>query len=94
MEGIYEKEKDEEEAQQEKVGTPFYLAPELWLDKPNTKGSDIWALGVILYELCVQRFPWQATEMEELKNKVLNEKFTPLPNYVKPEFQKIIKSCL
>lgn len=32
--------------------------------------------------------------MEELKNKVLNEKFTPLPNYVKPEFQKIIKSCL
>ena len=68
------------------MGTPFYLAPELWLNKPNTKASDIWALGVILYELCVQRFPWQATEMDELEQKVLNEKFTPLPNYVKPEF--------
>ena len=87
VEGLFEKEKDEdEEENQEKVGTPFYLAPELWLNKPNTKASDIWALGVILYELCVQRFPWQATEMDELEQKVLNEKFTPLPNYVKPEF--------
>ena len=95
VEGLFEKEKDEdEEENQEKVGTPFYLAPELWLNKPNTKASDIWALGVILYELCVQRFPWQATEMDELEQKVLNEKFTPLPNYVRPEFQKIIKNCL
>lgn len=57
------------------MGTPFYLAPELWQDKPNTKASDIWALGVILYELCTQRFPWEATQMEELQAKVLNEKF-------------------
>ena len=59
VEGLFEKEKDEEEEEnQDKVGTPFYLAPELWQNKPNTKASDIWALGVILYELCVQRFPW------------------------------------
>ena len=36
----------------QKVGTPFYLAPELWNNKPCTKKSDIWALGVILYEVC------------------------------------------
>jgi NIMA (never in mitosis gene a)-related kinase len=38
--------------QNHKVGTPFYLAPELWNDKPCSKKSDIWALGVILYEIC------------------------------------------
>ena len=73
------------------MGTPFYLAPELWQDKPNTKASDIWALGVILYELCTQRFPWEATQMEELQAKVLNEKFAQMPNYVQGDFQKIIR---
>jgi serine/threonine protein kinase len=41
-----------EAKEKRKVGTPFYLAPELWEDKESTKKSDIWALGVILYELC------------------------------------------
>lgn len=48
------------------VGTPFYLAPELLgsEDKggsdrhPYTAKSDIWALGVILYELCSLRKPF------------------------------------
>ena len=88
VEGIYEnaEENDDEEQPPQKVGTPFYLAPELWQDKPCTKKSDIWALGVILYELCTQKFPWQASEMDELQNKVLKEKFDKLPNYVNQDF--------
>lgn len=34
-----------------KVGTPFYLAPEIWDDQPYSMKSDMWALGVVLYEL-------------------------------------------
>ena len=33
----------------QKVGTPYFLAPELRLDRPCSKKSDVWALGVILY---------------------------------------------
>ena len=49
-----------------KVGTPFYLAPELWEDKECNKKSDIWALGVMLYELCTHKYPYFAKTMEDL----------------------------
>lgn len=61
------------------MGTPFYLAPELWEDKECSKKSDIWALGVILYELCTHKYPFFAGNMEELSAKVLKEKYTPIP---------------
>lgn len=64
-----EVERDEDQDSEkppQKVGTPFYLAPELWHDRPCSKESDIWALGVILYELCAQKYPYEAEEIEEL----------------------------
>ena len=33
------------------VGTPYYLSPELCEDKPYNEKSDMWAAGVVLYEL-------------------------------------------
>jgi NIMA (never in mitosis gene a)-related kinase len=43
------------------------LAPEIWLNKPCSKRTDIWALGVILFELCALHVPFQAEEIEELE---------------------------
>lgn len=41
------------------VGTPYYLAPELFSEEGKySPKSDIWAVGVILYELVCQRKPF------------------------------------
>lgn len=34
------------------VGTPYYMAPEACQSQPYTTKSDVWALGVLIYELC------------------------------------------
>ncbi|WP_437978543.1 bifunctional serine/threonine-protein kinase/formylglycine-generating enzyme family protein [Sorangium sp. So ce295] len=34
------------------AGTPLYMAPELWRFEPATPGADVYALGVLVYELC------------------------------------------
>ena len=49
------------------VGTPFYLAPEIWVGSQYTDKSDIWSLGVILYELCTFQKPYLASNVDELK---------------------------
>lgn len=77
-----------------KVGTPFYLAPELWENKECSKKSDIWSLGVILYELCTQKYPYFAATMDELSSKILKEKYTPIPMTVSKDFKEMIQKCL
>jgi len=37
------------------VGTPYYLSPEVCMNKPYTFKSDIWALGCVLYEMATLR---------------------------------------
>ncbi|CAG12784.1 unnamed protein product, partial [Tetraodon nigroviridis] len=39
------------------VGTPYYVAPEIWENKPYNNKSDVWSLGCVLYELCTLRHP-------------------------------------
>lgn len=58
----------------DKVGTPYYMAPEIWKYQKYGKESDIWALGVILYEICCLQYPFPANELDELEKKVINDK--------------------
>jgi NIMA (never in mitosis gene a)-related kinase len=54
------------------TGTPYYASPEVWRDEPYDMKSDIWSLGCILYEMCAQKPPFRAQNMEGLFKKVQN----------------------
>ena len=70
---------NETDDEEQKVGTPYYLAPELWIKNKQTKATDIWALGVVLYEMCAHKYPYDANNIEELQEKVSNQRYNPIP---------------
>jgi serine/threonine protein kinase len=59
------------------MGSPFYMSPEQIEGKPLTHHSDMYSLGVVLYELLTGKRPFVADTLEELVRKILNE--TPAP---------------
>lgn len=45
------------------IGTPYYMSPELCENKPYNFKSDVWSLGVILYELLTLTLPFQGNNI-------------------------------
>ena len=64
------------------AGTLPYMAPELLLAKPPGPRSDIWAFGVLLYEMAVGRRPFGGTTGFELCAAILSREPAPLPDRV------------
>ena len=60
------------------VGSPAYMAPEQINEEPPSAQTDIYSLGVTMYELLAGRLPFQAANSVAMINKILNETATPL----------------
>ncbi|KAM4590641.1 serine/threonine-protein kinase Nek3 [Fundulus diaphanus] len=73
------------------VGTPYYVAPEIWDNKPYNNKSDVWSLGCVLYELCTLRHPFQASSWKRLILKVCRGAYPPLPGHLPYELHYLIK---
>ena len=56
------------------IGTPFYLALEILEGKPYDSNSDIWSLGVILYEMMTFKLPFNANSLPLLSVKIFTRK--------------------
>ena len=52
------------------VGTPDYMAPEVWTDRDPTRRSDVYSLGAMLFELCVGRSPHADVPARDLASVV------------------------
>lgn len=79
------------------VGTPRYMAPELWEGGAASERSDVYSLGVLLYELCSGRPPHTAGTLDELHKRLRSETPLPLDNLVpqiEKRFARVIEQCL
>ncbi len=77
------------------MGSPFYMSPEqMRASRDVDARSDIWALGVILYELVTGTLPWSAEAITELAVKVATEEPTSLAEFGRPELDPIMRRCL
>ncbi|MCC6192000.1 MAG: protein kinase [Anaerolineales bacterium] len=66
------------------IGTPAYMSPEQSLGRPGDHRSDIYALGVMLYQLTTGQLPYEADTPLAVMLKHVNEPL-PLPRTVQPD---------
>ena len=79
------------------IGTLHYLAPELIRGGAADASGDIWALGVLLYEMVTGRVPFEADTLGDLCDRIGSGQYTP-PAQVNPgvprEVAAVVARCL
>jgi serine/threonine-protein kinase len=79
------------------TGSPCYMAPEQMQGADVDARADVWALGVVLYELCTGRLPFDSDVVKEICLRVLREEPLPpswLVEGLDPALELIIFRCL
>ncbi|KAG1683871.1 Serine/threonine-protein kinase Nek4 [Nymphon striatum] len=76
------------------IGTPYYMSPEIFTNKPYNHKSDVWALGCCLYEMTSLRHPFNAKDMNSLMYKILKKKPPPMPRNYHSDLLALMKSML
>ena len=79
------------------VGTVRYMSPEQAYGAPVDKGTDIWSLGVVLYEMVTGHAPFTGETPGEVMTSILETEPAPLTSYIThtpAELQQIISKTL
>ena len=76
------------------AGTLPYMAPELLCGMPADSRSDVWSLGVVLYEMATGLLPFTGRTSFEVAAAILERTPATLPASVPESVQNIIKGCL
>ena len=76
------------------VGTPYYLSPEIVEGKPYNFKSDVWSLGVLLYELCTLKPPFDGSSIRQLGMNIVRGTYPPLPAHFTKELKGLVAGQL
>ena len=76
------------------IGTPYYFSPEIINGEPYNYKTDIWSLGVVLYEMCCLKLPFESNNIAQLSIKIMKGKYDPIPNRYSKNMANLIKNML
>lgn len=78
------------------IGTPYYLSPEICESRPYGRSSDVWSLGVVLFEILALELPFQAPSLPALVTKIciMEPNYERISNSFSPQLVDINKTML
>jgi NIMA (never in mitosis gene a)-related kinase len=76
------------------IGTPLYLSPEVVNNERYDARSDLWSLGVVMYELAALKLPFQASSLPAVALKICNANPAPLPKRYSLDLSRIVFGLL
>jgi serine/threonine protein kinase len=79
------------------LGTPNYMAPEQIQGKEVDHRADLFALGVVLYEMLTRHKPFQGENLTVVSHRIVYDQFTPPRDYadnLPPGLEKILDRSL
>ncbi len=79
------------------LGTPNYMSPEQVTGDAVDGRSDLFSLGVVLYELLTRKKPFTADNLTSISYKIVHEQFVPPETYdagIPPEFAGVLDKAL
>ncbi|XP_075403622.1 serine/threonine-protein kinase Nek4 isoform X2 [Tenrec ecaudatus] len=76
------------------IGTPYYMSPELFSNKPYNYKSDVWALGCCVYEMATLKHAFNAKDMNSLVYRIIEGKLPPMPKAYSAELAELIRTML
>jgi tetratricopeptide (TPR) repeat protein/predicted Ser/Thr protein kinase len=76
------------------AGTPYAMAPEQLRGVMPDMQSDVWSLGVVLFEMLVGTPPFSGTTLPELTSAILRDAAPPLPERIPVALRHVVERCL
>lgn len=72
------------------IGTPYYLSPEMCSNEGYNQRSDMWALGVVAYEMTALKRPFQGGNILSLVHNIISAKPAALPRHFSADWRNLV----